>query len=77
MMERTIASTAATARFPEAIALALALLDSDPSLDQVHASLVKMYRVLGAHAAAAEQYQLYSSVMRDEFGLEPPPLDHM
>ena len=77
VMERTIASTAATARFPEAIALARALLDSDPSLDQVHASLVKMYRVLGAHAAAAEQYQLYSSVMRDEFGLEPPPLDQM
>ena len=77
LMERTIASTTSAARFPEAIELARALLDSDPSLDQVQASLVKMYRVVGAHAAAAEQYQVYSSVMRDELGLEPLPLDQM
>ncbi len=77
VMERTIAAATASARFPEAIKLARALLDTDPSLDQVQASLVKMYRVLGAHAAAAEQYQVYASVVRDELGLDPPPLDQM
>jgi DNA-binding SARP family transcriptional activator len=76
-MERTIASTAAAARFADAIELTRALLETDPTLDAVQASLVKMYRVLGAHAAAAEQYQVYSSVMRDELGLEPEPLDQL
>jgi hypothetical protein len=36
-----------------------------------------MYRLLGAHAAAAEQYQHYTTVMREELGIEPPPLDQM
>ncbi len=76
-MERTISAAMGSGRFPEALKLARALVDTDPSLDQVQATLVKMYRVLGAHAAAAEQYQLYASVMRDDFGLDPPPLDQM
>jgi DNA-binding SARP family transcriptional activator len=77
LMERAIASGTNAGRFAEAIELARAVLETDPTLDQVHASLVKMYRVVGAHAAAAEQYQLYSSVVRDELGLEPQPLDQM
>ena len=32
---------------------------------------------LGAHAAAAEQYQHYTSVVREELGIEPPPLDQL
>jgi LuxR family maltose regulon positive regulatory protein len=77
VMERAIAFSTATGRFSEAMALSRALLETDPSLDQVEASLVKMYRLLGAHAAAAEQYQHYTTVMRDELGIEPPPLDQM
>jgi DNA-binding SARP family transcriptional activator len=77
LMERTIASTTAAARFADAIELTRALLDTDPTLDSFQASLVKMYRVVGAHAAAAEQYQVYSSVMREELGLEPEPLDQL
>jgi DNA-binding SARP family transcriptional activator len=57
--------------------LSRALLETDPSLDQVEASLVKMYRLLGAHAAAAEQYQHYTTVMREDLGIEPLPLDQM
>ncbi len=77
VMERAIAFSTATGRFSEAMELSRALLETDPSLDQVEASLVKMYRLLGAHAAAAEQYQHYTTVMRDELGIEPPPLDQM
>jgi len=77
VMERAIAFSTATGRFSEAMELSRALLDTDPSLDQVEASLVKMYRLLGAHAAAAEQYQHYTSVVRDELGIEAPPLDQM
>jgi len=77
VMERAIAFSAATGRFSEGMELSRALLETDPSLDQVEASLVKMYRLLGAHAAAAEQYQHYTAVVRDELGIEPLPLDQM
>lgn len=77
VMERAIAFSTATGRFSEAMELSRALLETDPSLDQVEASLVKMYRLMGAHAAAAEQYQHYTTVLRDELGIDPLPLDQM
>ena len=77
VMERAIAFSTSTGRFVEAMELSRALLETDPSLDQVEASLVKMYQLLGAHAAAAEQYQHYTTFVRDELGIEPPPLDQM
>jgi DNA-binding SARP family transcriptional activator len=77
VMERAIASATAQGRFAEAMELSRAILETDPSLDHIHASLVKLYRLLGAHAAAAEQYQQYTSVLRDEFGIEAPPLDEL
>jgi DNA-binding SARP family transcriptional activator len=75
VMERAIAAATSSGHFAEAMELSQAVLVTDPSLDQIEASLVKLYRLLGAHAAAAEQYQHYSSVMRNALGLEPPPLD--
>jgi LuxR family maltose regulon positive regulatory protein len=75
VMERAIAVTTSSGRFAEAMELSQAVLGTDPSLDQIEASLVKLYRLLGAHAAAAEQYQHYTSVLRNDLGLEPPPLD--
>ena len=77
VMERAIATSTAAARFAQAMELSRSVLDLDPTLDQIEASLVKMYRLLGAHAAAAEQYQHYTSVLREELGIEPPPLDQM
>lgn len=77
VMERAIASASAAGRFLEAMEVSRAVLETDPSLDHIQASLVKLYRVLGAHAAAAEQYGQYASVMRHELGLEPPPLDSL
>jgi len=38
-------------------------------------ALLRLYRLTGAHAAAAEQYGHYAAVVREELGLEPPPLD--
>jgi DNA-binding SARP family transcriptional activator len=77
VMERAIASSTAAGRFGDAMELSRSVLDTDPSLDQIEAGLVKMYRLLGAHAAAAEQYQHYTSVVREELGIEPPPLDQL
>ena len=77
VMERAIAASVAGGRFGDAMDLSRWVLETDPSLDQIEAGLVKMYRLLGAHAAAAEQYQHYTSVVREELGIEPPPLDQL
>jgi two-component SAPR family response regulator len=76
-MERAIASSSSAGRFGEALELSRNVLETDPTLDQIEASVVKMYRLLGAHSAAAEQYQHYTSVVREELGMEPPPLDQL
>ena len=39
--------------------------------------LLRLYRASGAHAAAAEQYAHYASAMREQLGIEPPPLDSL
>ncbi len=52
-------------------------LDVDPSAEQIEVCLLRLYRVTGAHSAAAEQYAHYATVMRDELGVEPPPLESL
>ena len=47
----------------------------DPEADGIEVSLLRLYRLTGAHAAAAEQYTHYATTMRDQLGIEPPPLD--
>ncbi len=42
----------------------------DPDAEAIHLSLIRLYRLSGAHAAASEQYRRYARVMRD-LGLEP------
>jgi DNA-binding SARP family transcriptional activator/tetratricopeptide (TPR) repeat protein len=49
----------------------------DPDADVIEAEVVRLYRTLGASAAAAEQYAHYSSVLRDQLGVEPPPLEDL
>ena len=49
----------------------------DPSAEQIEICLLRMYRASGAHAAAAEQYGHYAAVMREDLGLDPPPLDSL
>jgi hypothetical protein len=36
--------------------------------------LLRLYRATGAHSAAAEQYAHYANYMRDEHGVDAPPL---
>jgi DNA-binding SARP family transcriptional activator len=75
IIERALASDLDTGHFARGIHLARRVLDVDPGADQVEVSLLRLYRASGAHAAAAEQYGHYAGVMRDQLGLEPPPLD--
>ena len=48
-------------------------LTQTPNKSKHH--LVRLLRLSGAHAAAAEQYAHYSAVLKEGLGIEPPPLD--
>jgi len=60
-----------------ALALAQTALQADPEAEQIELLLLRLYRRTGRHAAAAEQYQHYASVMREQLGVEPPPLESL
>ncbi len=49
----------------------------DPEADTIEALTIRLYRALGASSAAAEQYSHYSAVMRDQLGIEPPPIEDL
>ena len=46
----------------------------DPSADAIELQLLRAYKRGGRHAAAAEQYAHYASMVRDDLGAEPPSL---
>ena len=50
---------------------------STPEADQIELSLLRLYRLSGSHAAAAEQYAHYAAVLRDHLGVEPPSLESL
>jgi len=75
VVERAVTSDIETGHFERGIKLAQRVLDTDPGAEQVEVSLLHLYRVSGAHSAAAEQYGHYAGMMRDQLGLEPPPLE--
>jgi DNA-binding SARP family transcriptional activator len=77
IVERALTSDLETGHFARGINLARRALDVDPSADQVEISLLRLYRASGAHAAAAEQYGHYASAIREQLGIEPPPLESL
>jgi DNA-binding SARP family transcriptional activator len=77
IVERSVLDDFATGHHDRAISVARRALEVDPSAEQIEVCLLRLYRVTGAHSAAAEQYGHYATVMRDELGIEPPPLDSL
>jgi DNA-binding SARP family transcriptional activator len=77
IVERSVLDDLQSGHFDRGIRVARRALDVDASADQVEVSLLRLYRATSAHSAAAEQYSHYASVMRDELGVEPPPLDSL
>jgi two-component SAPR family response regulator len=75
IVERSDLADLATGHHDRGIRVARRAFSLDETAENVEVSLLRLYRVTGAHSAAAEQYSHYSSVMRDEMGLEPPPLE--
>jgi DNA-binding SARP family transcriptional activator len=74
-IERAVLSDTKSGVFDRALSVAQQALQADPDAEQIELYLLRLYRLTGAHAAAAEQYIHYSSVLREQLGVEPPPLE--
>jgi DNA-binding SARP family transcriptional activator len=77
VIEEAVRADMASAHFDRGIRLARTALEVDPSAEQLELSLLRLYRLSGAHAAAAEQYAHYANVMKTELGLQPPALHEL
>jgi len=75
VVERAVTSDLESGHFERGIRLARRVLDVDPGAEHIEVSLLRLYRASGAHAAAAEQYAHYATAMREQLGVEPPPLE--
>jgi ATP/maltotriose-dependent transcriptional regulator MalT/DNA-binding SARP family transcriptional activator len=74
-IERSIIGDTRAGQFERALNLAQLAMQADPDADQIELCLLRLYRQMGAQAAAAEQYTHYATVMREQMGIEPPPLE--
>jgi len=74
-VERAVTADTQTGAFDRGLSLAQLALQADPDAEQIELCLLRLYRRTGATAAAAEQYAHYAGVMREQLGLEPPPLE--
>ena len=75
IVERSVLDDFSSGHYDRGIRVARRALDVDATAEQIEVALLRLYRVSGAHAAAAEQYAHYATYMREELGVEPPPLD--
>jgi len=73
--EAAVSADMASGHFDRAIRLARRGLEVDPEAGELELSLLRLYRQTGAHSAAAEQYAHYAAAVRNELGVEPPPLE--
>lgn len=76
-VEAEVSRDLAAGEHERGIRIARRAIGIEHSLEQVHLALVRLYRATGAHSAAAEQYAVYSALLRDELGLEAPPLESL
>jgi DNA-binding SARP family transcriptional activator len=77
IVERSVLDDFMSGHYDRGITIARRALTVDPTAEQIEVCLLRLYRVTGAHAAAAEQYAHYASYVRDELGLEPPALENV
>jgi DNA-binding SARP family transcriptional activator len=77
IVERAVLDDFTSGHHDRGIRIARRAIDVDPSAEQIEICLLKLYRVTGAHSAAAEQYAHYAAVVREEIGVEPPPLESL
>jgi DNA-binding SARP family transcriptional activator len=76
-METAIGRRLRERKGTEAIALARRVLEIDPTAEQVERLLIRGYHHVGAPSAVREQYAHYATLMREELGVDPPPLEEV
>ena len=74
LVESAVTRDLETGHFARGIQLACRALEVEPEQENLELCLLRMYRATGAHSAAAEQYAHYATYLREEMGVEPPPL---
>ena len=74
VIESGIKADLDSGQFDRGIAVAERAMQIEPESDDLQASLIRLYRLAGVHAAAAETYTQYRAALR-ELGLEVPSLD--
>jgi DNA-binding SARP family transcriptional activator len=74
VIESAVSEDIRAGRFDRAVVLCRSALVVDPAAENLEVLLVRVYRLSGAHAAAAEQYAHYASLVREQLGVEPPPI---
>jgi DNA-binding SARP family transcriptional activator len=76
VMEHAIRRDVDAGNLSDGIELAERVHQVDPESEEVQVALVRLYRLSGALAAAAEQYEQYAEAVR-ELGAEPKPLTEL
>jgi DNA-binding SARP family transcriptional activator len=77
IVEHAITAGIEAGEYEQTVPLARRALETDPRLESLALSLLKLLKGIGAHAAAAEQYERYSTLLRREIGVEPPTFDSL
>ena len=65
VVEHAVKDLVDTEQFDSGIELAQIALEVDPESDQLQGELMRLYKLAGAHAAAAEQEARYAATIRD------------
>jgi ATP/maltotriose-dependent transcriptional regulator MalT/DNA-binding SARP family transcriptional activator len=77
VIESAVIADIEAGRYARGIALARRALVVEPKLESLERSLLRLFRLTGAHSAAAEQYQHYATMLREDAGIEAPPLESL
>jgi DNA-binding SARP family transcriptional activator len=75
VVETAIAGDIEAGAYAHGISLARRALAVEPGLESLERSLLRLFKLTGAHSAAAEQYAHYATLLREETGIEPPPIE--
>lgn len=74
VVEQTVRDDMNEGRFHRAIEIAERVAQVEPDSEEIQASLVRLYRLAGAYAAASEQYGRYAATL-SSLGVDAPPFD--
>ncbi len=77
IIESALNADLGSGHFDRGVALARRAVAVDPDAEQLELSLLRLLRATGAHAAAAEQYSHYAASLRENLGVEAPPLESL